>query len=248
MSEAILYAIDAPQMADANAAAAFVEQWQDCSDAPTAPIASFFARLLQTWPEDGSKGLVWYEDFSHNRPLGPLLAMTFELSEFDDECLRQLRAIAKDHGVHVFDPEGHVLYLADGSEAASPSVVATARSGGVQSESGLRFDGVYLTPIDYNWSYLHFGADGQIYWQSLGSRRPVRAVMDLLLVPDGFAVKGTYSAEGSRFKARLKASFGAFKMEGVLMDDGLHVHSERENGEYPFDAVYTFVPLEPAKP
>jgi hypothetical protein len=117
MSEAILYAIDAPDVKDADAAALFVEEWQDSKDAPTARIATFFVRLLQTWPEDGSKGVVWYEDFANNRPAGPMLAMTFELREFDAERLRHLRAIAKHHGVHVFDPEGQVLYLSDGSEA-----------------------------------------------------------------------------------------------------------------------------------
>mgnify|MGYP003418440575 FL=1 len=84
--------------------------------APTARIATFFVRLLQTWPEDGSKGVVWHEDFKHNRPAGPMLEMTFELGEFDDERLKHLRAIARHHDVHVFDPEGQVLYLADGSE------------------------------------------------------------------------------------------------------------------------------------
>jgi hypothetical protein len=45
--------------------------------------------------------------------------MTFELNEFDEERLGQLRAIAEQHGVHVLDPEGEVLYLADGSEAGA---------------------------------------------------------------------------------------------------------------------------------
>jgi hypothetical protein len=117
MSEAILYAIDAPHVKDADAAAPFVEKWRDSTDAPTARIATFFVRLLQFWPEDGSKGAVWHEDFAHNRPAGPMLEMTFELGEFNAERLRHLRAIAEHYGVHVFDPEGHVLYLADGSEA-----------------------------------------------------------------------------------------------------------------------------------
>ena len=117
MSEAILYAIDAPHVKNAAAATRFVEEWRDSKDAPTARIATFFVRLLQTWPEDGSKGAVWHEDFAHNRPAGSMLEMTFELSEFDVERLQQLRAIAKLHSVHVFDPEGHVLYLSDGSEA-----------------------------------------------------------------------------------------------------------------------------------
>ena len=119
MSEAILYAIDAPQITDAVTAAEFVEQWRDSNDVPTAGITSFFEKLMQVWPEDGSKGAVWYEDFTHNRPAGSVLEMTFELSEFDEERLGNLRAIAEQNGVHVFDPEGEVLYLADGSEAGA---------------------------------------------------------------------------------------------------------------------------------
>ena len=119
MSEAILYAMDAPQVTDADAAAIFVETWQDSKEAPTARIATFFAKLLQTWPEDGSNGFAWYEDVDPSQAAGPMLVMTFELGGFDEERLQQLRALAKDHGVHVFDPEGHVLYLADGSEAGA---------------------------------------------------------------------------------------------------------------------------------
>ena len=44
-------------------------------------------------------------------------------------------------------------------------------------------------------------------------------------------------------KKTWEAAFGAFKMEGVLKEDGLHVHSERTNGRYPYDAVYAFLPL-----
>jgi hypothetical protein len=117
MSEAILYAIDAPHITDAARAVKFVDQNKDGTEAPSANIASFFESLLRVWPEDGSKGAVWYEDFTHNRPAGTVLEMTFDLREFNEERLGQLRAIAEQHGVHVFDPEGEVLYLADGSEA-----------------------------------------------------------------------------------------------------------------------------------
>ena len=243
MSEAILYAIDAPEVKDANAAADFVEKWQDSKDAPTARIATLFVRLLQTWPEDGSKGVVWHEDFEHNRPAGPMLEMTFELSEFDAERLRHLRAIAKHHGVHVFDPEGHVLYLADGSEAGVPAMAAPEPGAPVQCESGVRFDGVYESKMEKGWSYLCFTADGKIFWQSIGGRFPARAVMDTFIAGDSFVVKGNYKPGENAFSARLKAAFGAFKMDGALKDDGLHVPSERTNGKYPYDAVYTFLPL-----
>ncbi|MEJ1098503.1 MULTISPECIES: hypothetical protein [unclassified Pseudoxanthomonas] len=119
MSEATLYAIDSTQVTNSATAAEFVEQWVGSNEGPTAGIASFFGHLLQVWPEDGSKGAVWYEDFTHNRPAGAVLEMTFELSEFDENRLEHLRAIAEQHGVHVFDPEGEVLYLADGSESGA---------------------------------------------------------------------------------------------------------------------------------
>lgn len=243
MSEAILYAIDAPQVKDANAAADFVEKEQDSKAAPTARIATFFVRLLQTWPEDGSKGVVWHEDFKHNRSAGSMLAMTFELSEFDAERLLHLRAIAKHHGVHVFDPEGHVLYLADGSEAGAPAMAAPEPGAPTQCKSGVRFDGVYESRSEKSWSYLCFTAEGKIFWQSIGGRFAARAVMDTFIVGDAFVVKGKYKPGANAFSARLKAAFGAFKMDGALKDDGLHVHSERTNGRYPHDAVYTFLPL-----
>ena len=243
MSEAILFAIDAPHVKDANAAAAFVEQWEGRNDAPTARIATMFVRLMFTWPRDGSKGVVWHEDASQDRPNGATLAMTFELGTFDDERLQHLRAIAKHHGVHVFDPEGHVLYLADGTEAGVPAMAVPRPGAPVQCSSGVRFDGVYESKMEKSWSYLCFTADGKIFWQSIGGRFPARSVMDTFIAGDAFVVKGKYIAAEDAFSARLKAAFGAFKMDGALKDDGLHVHSERSNGRYPYDAVYTFLPL-----
>lgn len=116
MSEVILYAIDDPQISNVATAASFVEQWRDTDKEPTTGVTSFYESLLQAWPDDEPNGAIWYEDFSNNKPTGPLLEMTFDLNEFDEERLAQLRDIAKQHGIHVFDPEGEVLYLSDGSE------------------------------------------------------------------------------------------------------------------------------------
>lgn len=244
MSEAILYAIDGPQVKTPDNAADFVAQWGDNKEAPTARIATFFVRLLQTWPEDGSKGLVWHEDFQHNRPTGPLLEMAFELSEFDDARLHQLRAIAKHHGVHVFDPEGHALYLADGTEASPVGLVLPTPGAPVECSSGVRFDGLYeVKSGEKSWSYLCFTPDGKIFWQSIGGRFSARAVMDTFIAGDSFVVKGKYKPGQRAFTARLKAGFGSFKMNGAIKEDGLHVHSERTNGSYPHDSVFTFVPL-----
>ncbi len=243
MSEAMLYAIDALQVKDADAAAEFVDKWQGSSQAPTARIATFFVRLLQSWPMDGSKGAVWYEDFSHNSAAGSVLEMTFELSEFDGERLHQLRAISKDHGVHIFDPEGHVLYLADGSEAGAPGMAAPDPGAPSHCTSGLRFDGVYESKMGEKWNYLRFNADGKIFWIGIGRRLLVREAMDIFIAGKADPIKGNYKPGANAFSARLKADFGAFKMNGDLKEDGLHVHSERTNGKYPYDAVYRFLPL-----
>lgn len=243
MSEAILYAIDALQVKDADAAAGFVDKWQGSSEAPTTRIATFSVRLLQTWPMDGSKGAVWYEDFSDNSAAGSVLEMTFELGTFDGERLQQLRAIAKDHGVHVFDPEGHVLYLADGGEAGAPGMAAPVPGAPSQCTSGVRFDGVYESKMGEKWNYLCFNADGKIFWIGIGRRLLAREAMDFFIAGKGDPVKGNYKPGANAFNARLKADFGAFKMNGVLKEGGLHVHSERTNGKYPFDAVYSFLPL-----
>lgn len=119
MSEAILFALDAPHVTDLAEALAFVEENTDSQAAPSAHLASFFAALVQTWPEDGSNGGVWHEDFTHNPPSGPVLEMCFELNVFDEALLEDLKTLAAQHGIHVLDAEGEVLYLADGSEATA---------------------------------------------------------------------------------------------------------------------------------
>ena len=243
MSEAILYALDAPRVKDADAAARFVDKWQDSKDAPTPGIAAFFERLLQTWPTDSSQGAVWYEDFEHNTPAGSLLAMTFELSQINADRLQQLRAIASQHGLHVFDPQGHVLYLANGVEASGAPMAVPAPDAAQQCKSGVRFDGVYETKGEESWRYLCFTADGQIFWQSTKGRYSARAAIESLIACDSFVAKGKYKPGANSFSARTKAAYGSFKLSGVIKDDGLHVHSERSNGDYPNDAVYTFLPI-----
>ena len=139
MSEAILYAMDAPRAKSADAAADFVEKWQDSKKAPTARIAAFCRKTKQTPPATR------YEGFDHNPPTGPVLAMAFELREFNTDRLQQLRAMAQAHGVHIFDPEGHVLYLADGSEARTLALTPPEPGAPVQCPSGVRFYGAYDT-------------------------------------------------------------------------------------------------------
>lgn len=116
MSEGILYALDASDVSDVAAAVELIERRGQKQDAPTAKIGAFFAELPQTWPEDGSNGAVWYEDFTHNQPAGNVLEMTFDLAKFDEDTLKTLRALAERHGLHVLDAEGEVLYLSNGAE------------------------------------------------------------------------------------------------------------------------------------
>lgn len=245
MSEVILYALDAPRTKSADAAATFVEKWTDSEEAPSRRMTAFFDALRGLWPADGTQGAVWHEDIEHSRPAGPMLTMTFELATFDAERLQQLRAVAQQHGVRIFDPQGHVLYLADGSEAQTVGLQAPQHDAPTQCRSGVRFNGVYEAQKDKGWSYLCFTADGKIFWQSIAKRFSARAVMDSFATADSFVVKGTYKPGDNAFSAKLKASFGGFKMVGTLQDTGLHVHSERTDGRYPYDMVYQFVALAP---
>lgn len=246
MGEAILYALDAPRVKTADAAARFVEQRQDSTEAPTARIATFFVRLLQTWPEDGSQGHVWHEDFAHNKPFGALLQLVFDLGEYDATRLQQLRALAAHHQVMLFDPEGHVLYLADGSEAGRtpppPSIPPQGPT--LCAISGLRFDGVYESKLGESWSYLAFSADGRVWWQSSRGRMTVPVAMTSLFSADSFVCIGKYKPAERSFTARLKAAYGSFRMSGELAADGaLTLTSEKTNGSKRHTSVYTLVPL-----
>jgi hypothetical protein len=246
VSECILFAIDAAEVTTADLAVDFVEQWQDNQDAPTARIATFFVRLLQTWPEDGSKGHVLHEEFAHSRPLGPLLELVLESSEFDETRLRQLRAIAAHHQVKLFDPEGHVLYLIDGSEAGrTPPAPSIPAAGPTRCAiSGLRFDGVYESRLTESWSYLAFSADDRVWWQSSKGRLSATVAMQSLFDADSFVCIGKYEPTDNSFTARLKAAYGSFKMSGELAEDGmLTITSEKTNGSKRFTSPYSFIPL-----
>ena len=246
MGEAILYALDAPRVKTADAAAQFVERWQDSTGAPTARIATFFVRLLQTWPEDGSQGQVWHEDFAHNKPSGAVLQLVFELGEFDATRLQQLRAIAAHHQVMLFDPEGHVLYLADGSEAGRTPPPPTIPPQGptVCAISGLRFDGVYESKLSESWSYLAFSEDGRLWWQSSRGRLTPTVAMKSLFDADGFVCVGKYKPAERSFTARLKAAYGSFRMSGESTEDGAWtITAEKTNGSKRDTGVYAFLAL-----
>ena len=246
MGECILFAIDSTSVSTADVAVDFVEQWRDNQDAPTARIATFFVRVLQTWPEDGSKGHVLHEEFAHSRPSGPLLELVFESGEFDAARLQQLRALAAHHQLKLFDPEGHVLYLADGSEAgrtpAPPAI--PPRGPTVCAISGLRFDGVYESRLSESWSYLALSADGRIWWQSSRGRLTAAVAMKSLFDADSFVCVGKYQPADRSFSARLKAAYGSFRMNGERVDDGAWtITSEKSNGTKRFSSAYSFVPL-----
>lgn len=246
MGEAILYALDAPRVKTADAAVRFVERWQDSTEAPTARIATFFVRLLQTWPEDGSQGQVWHEDFAHNKPFGALLQLVFDLGEFDATRLQQLRALAAHHQVMLFDPEGHVLYLADGSEAGrTPPPPSIPPQGPSRCEiSGLRFDGVYESKLSESWSYLAFSADGRMWWQSSRGRLTAAVAMKSLFAADSFVCVGKYKPADRSFTARLKAAYGSFRMSAESTDGGAWtITSEKTNGSKRYTSVYTFLAL-----
>ena len=246
MGECILFAIDSAGVSSADVAVDFVEQWRDKEDAPTARIATFFVRVLQTWPEDGSRGHVLHEEFAHSRPLGPLLELVFESGEFDAARLQQLRAIAAHHQLKLFDPEGHVLYLADGSEAGrTPPPPSIPPQGPSRCEiSGLHFDGVYESKLSESWSYLAFSADGRVWWQSSRGRLTAAVAMKSLFDADSFVCVGKYKPAERSFTARLKAAYGSFRMSGESTeDDAWTITSEKTNGSKRYTSVYAFLAL-----
>ena len=122
MSECTLYALDAPRIETPEGAARHIEKAVDNGSASpaTARLKSFFEALLVTFPDDDSEASVWYEGFAHNPPAGSVIELVFWLERIDAAQLRNcLRDLAGRHQLHIFDPEGHVLYLSDGREAAN---------------------------------------------------------------------------------------------------------------------------------
>ncbi len=251
MSECTLYVLDAPRIKTPDGAARLAERSQTQSQAagPTTPrLLAFFNDLRVAFPDDGSPSSVWYEGLEHSRPDGPLLALVFRLDLFDPGTLQRLRHLAGQHGLHVFDPEGHVLYLSNGREAMRlDSPPPFPLPGAPACASGLRFDGVYERKMkEGGYDYFCFTQDGRVLWQGIGGRVGAQRVLQLMYACDAFVAKGPYKPgqPGSRtFTGRARASYGSFKLSGEIADDGSLRVTSTKAGRPPITGLYTFMPL-----
>ena len=79
--------------------------------------------------------------------------------------------------------------------------------------------------------------------QSITGRVPVKRVMQLMFEGDSFVARGNYKPGTQGFTARVKASYGSFKLSGELAADAsLHLTSVKTGGPRA-TGVYTFLPL-----
>lgn len=265
MSECTLYVLDAPRIKTPDGAARQVEKSQslsrdagpDVKGERAAPLAAapwtprlqaFFKDLLLAVPDDGSPSSIWYEGLEHSRPEGQVLALVFRLDLFDTGTLQRLRDLAGQHSLHVFDPEGHVLYLSNGREAVRlDQPPPFPLPGAPACTSGLRFDGVYeLKMREGGYNYFCFTQDGRVLSQSISGRVGAKRVLQLMYACDAFVAKGPYKPGnlGSRtFTGRMRASYGSFKLDGELADDGSLRITSTKTRRPPHTGIYTFMPL-----
>jgi hypothetical protein len=246
MSECLLFVLDAPRVKTREGASAFVERWQNGSaGAPNAKIMSFLLEMQNNWPSDGDSSL-WYEGAPQEPVTGPLLQLDLDLERIDKSAVEQLRTLAGRQRLHIFDPEGYVLYLADGSEVSSealrkrmePPLMPTQV---LLSPEGLRFDGVYaaIPQAGQGSTFLRLTPDGKAYWGGSGAATPRHAFLALSDGNDAVAC-GKYTIKKGQFEAKVRAAWGAFRINANFVDGGLTVTSVRSDGRYPHSTTYHF--------
>lgn len=248
MSECTLHVLDTPRIKTPDGAARHLEKSQAPSPdgaPPTPRLQAFFKDLAASFPDDGSPSSVWYEGLENSRPDGSVLTLVFRLELFDRGALQRLRDLAGQHGLHVFDPEGFVLYLSDGREAVRlDSPPPFPLPGAPACPSGLRFDGVYeLKMKEGGYSYKCFTQDGRVLSQSISGRVGAKRVLQLMYECDAFVAKGPYKPGPRSFTGRMSASYGSFKLSGELAEDGSLRVTSTKKGRPPHTGVYSFIPL-----
>jgi hypothetical protein len=242
MSECILYLLDAPGVATRETAASFIERWESREGSvPNKKIASFLQEVHQAYPGKADSS-IWYEEMPREPVTKPLLQMDLRLDLVDETLLERLRKIAGTHRLHIFDPEGDVLYLADGGEESTSALRERTKprsSDATRSPEGLRFDGVYVCPLEEGASYYRFTPDGEAYRVADVNRDPKRAFQTMTKA-DPAVAHGSYTINSNRVHAKIRAAFGIFMIEANILDDGLAVTSVRSDGQYRHSATYHF--------
>jgi len=260
MSECTLYILDAPRIKLQSAAESFIEKWQDAEPGPpNAKLDGFLDDFLRDHPDlhdldpDGtSEHNLWYEGLRDRTTDRPFFQLDLKLALVTKELIANIWALARKHRLHLFDPAGYVLYLANGKEVSSESDDAARQdlkalaSGAPLSADGLRFDGVYAGPLvpGKNYSYYRFTSAGRVYRTSLAG--PVDAMKAFLSLhdADAFTAVGKYSVKQGVLEAKLKSSSGQFIVKAVIEAAALKLESVRTDGRFLFRETFDFAAVD----
>jgi len=242
MSECTLHVLDAPRIKTPQAAADFVAKWVDQDGKRNARLDTFLCELLDVFPEaSGTEDSIWYESPVPVASTSPVLPLYFKLALFDTSVLQTLRTIAGKHKLHVFDEEGHVLYLANGTEVSKSSVDPfEALKSATHSPHGLRYDGVYAAKMPVGWSYYRFAADGKVYRLALAKQATATVAFRQMVEGDPFVGYGKYVVDKDGIAGKVKQANGVFYITAQLKGSTLSVTSVRKDGAYRYSAMYEF--------
>ena len=263
MSEVTLHAIDQDDVRTPTAASTFVDRWVDTPDGHAHPhLDAFLTSLMDVLPPPQrgartkkAKG-VWHEVPALEPLAGPVLAMYFESSRFDEEALAKLRHCAAAHGLHVFDAEGDVVYLSDGTEAARPAPPPPPPlfdpAGPAVSPEGLRYDGLYVGSVKHGLVCLRFAQDGNVYRLSSSPRVPLINAWRSATPNYGLCAFGTVHVVGDVLRSmignqKLTNAIAPREMTARLVDGAVELAPEPPFQLTP--VLCKFVPLKrPAPP
>jgi hypothetical protein len=187
------------------------------------------------------------------------VAIDVESSLLDGPMLSRLLVITRRNGVHVYDEEGDVLYLADGrvdspetTAARQPADPLAALNGVMMSPAGIRYDGVYrsLQPSAQadgehkaQWSYVAFRPDGSMAWGGSYEEPPL-VLLKHLFSGDTFVAAGrTRSDPDGTITHRVQAPWGSFSGQiEVRPPNGLFIRQARADGSRASEIEYEFLP------
>lgn len=262
MSFCKLYVLDAPRIKLQSAAESFIDKWQGAEAGPAnAKLDAFLQDLLQVYPDrydqdpDGTNDdNIWYEGLGNPATDRPVIELDLKLAAVNAARLARIRELAGKYGLHLFDPEGYVLYLANGKEVSSASDASAGRdllaatSGIARSADGLRFDGVYVAAggAGTSHSYYRFTLDGRAYRIAIVGRLNTKEAFLFMNKADPFVALGEYSVEHGTLHARLKASNGQFIIQATFQGEALVIKSVRSDGQYSSVGNYEFIAVDAA--
>jgi hypothetical protein len=245
MSECTLYVLDAPKLKTQDAASDFIAESESSTHEPNSKIGAFLDAWRAAYPAAPNRDdSIWYESLPDAMPRGPVLALVLRLATFNSIALTKLRKVAGQHKLHVFDPEGYVLYLANGKEIgiATADPVAAMKAGPATLH-GVRFDGVYMTKLAVGWGYYRFTADGKAYRLSLARQAAGEVAFRQMVEGDPFVAHGKWSVDKQGICGKVKQPDGTFYFDARIEGDTLSLTSQRKDGRFRYSAIFDFVAI-----